>query len=86
MDECLRLNLNFIHTNVLYIRFHRKYYGQAFPSNRTSVEISVKTSSKTPDINVIVIKGSGEKAFCAGESLAGFLLSLLCLRPVSNVR
>ena len=28
----------------------------------------LKRWDQDPDINVIVIKGSGEKAFCAGES------------------
>ena len=37
----------------------------------------LKRWDQDPDINVIVIKGSGEKAFCAGESLAGFMLSPL---------
>ena len=29
----------------------------------------LKELDEDPDINVIVIKGSGEKAFCAGESI-----------------
>ena len=30
----------------------------------------LKRWDQDPDINVIVIKGTGEKAFCAGESLS----------------
>ena len=37
----------------------------------------LKRWDQDPNINFIVIKGSGEKAFCAGESLAGFMLSPL---------